>query len=72
MDMKKKVSEIIFVRKKSYKVENTGTKIYSILKKKKKISRINYKKINIIKLRLNDYFNEGIKLLKKNKFALTK
>ena len=72
LDTKKKVSEIIFVRKKSYKVENTGTKIYSILKKKKKISKIKFKNINLIKLRLKDYFNEGIKLLKKDKFALTK
>ena len=72
LNTKKKVSEIIFVRKKSFNVVNTGKKINETLIKKKKITKTKFKNLNLVNLRLNDYFKEGMKLLKKNKFALTK
>ena len=72
LNTRKKVSEIIYVRKKSFDVVNTGKKINEILIKKKKISKTKFKNLNLVSLRLNDYFKEGMKLLEKNKFALTR
>ena len=72
LDTKKQISEVIFVRKKKYKVENTGVKIYKNLKKRKKIVKFKFKNLDVINLRLNDYFKTGMKLLKKNKFALVR
>jgi len=40
--------------------------------KRKKIVKFKFKKLEVINLRLNDYFNIGMKLLKKNKFALVR
>ena len=72
LNTRKKVTEIIFVRKKKYNVENTGTKINNNLIKRKKITKKIFKNIDVINLKLKDYFKEGMKLLKTNKFALTK
>ena len=69
---KEKLSETIFVRKKNSYRLNDGKKILKILHNKNKIHSDKYKNIDITLVNLKDFYKVGIKLLKKNKYALTK
>ncbi len=71
LSTRKKVHEVLFVRKKSSNVINSGKKINENLIKKNKITKIKFKNLDLVNIKLNDYLKEGLKLLKTSKFALT-
>jgi aminoglycoside 3-N-acetyltransferase len=71
-DTNERVEEKVFVKKQRMKIINDETIIPKELLKKKKINKVNYKKINLIFTNLNDHYKEGIRILKKDLYGLTK
>jgi len=72
VDLKKKVTEKMYVRNLRLKFVEDGRQINEILIKKKFLTNFKFKKIKITLLNLFKYYTEANKLLNKNKYSLVK